>query len=249
MTEAPDEVRPPPARRRARRFDLDHRKRLNALTDRVPDWLRPAIAWLDLSLVDHGFIRAIYSNCHRVTPDLWRASQPAPYHIRRFARAGIRTVVNLRGASDTGSYRLERDACRRWGVRLADFSVNSRDAPRKEVVHSAARLFAEIEYPALVHCKSGADRAGLMCALYMMLREGRPVEEAMRQLHWRFGHVRQAKTGILDFFFEQYRDYARATPIGFLDWVDEVYDPLAVRHAFKSRRWANVLVDRVLRHE
>ena len=231
------------------KININHRRLLNRTASRLPDWARPTFAWLDLSLVDHGFVRAVYSNTHCVTPDLWRSSQPAPYQLRRYARDGIRTVINLRGASETGSYHLEADACRRYGLRLVDFSVNSRDAPRKEVLLKAPRLFEEIEYPALLHCKSGADRAGLMSALFLMLREGRPVDEALGQLSLRFGHVRQAKTGILDFFLEQYRDYAAEWPIGFMDWVDQIYDPDAVRQAFHSRGWANWLVDRVLRHE
>jgi protein tyrosine phosphatase (PTP) superfamily phosphohydrolase (DUF442 family) len=231
------------------KLNVNHRKLLNRTAARLPEWARPGFAWLDLSVVDHGFIRAVYSNTHRVTPELWRSSQPAPYQLRRFADRGVRTVINLRGASDTGSYRLEAEACRRLGLRLVDFSVNSRDTPRKAVLHGAGALFADIDYPALMHCKSGADRAGLMSALYLMLRLGRPVEEALGQLSWRFGHVRQAKTGILDFFLEQYRDYAAAQPMPFLEWVDGVYDPDAVRTAFRSRGWANLLVDRVLRHE
>ena len=231
------------------KLHLNHRKVLNRTAARLPAWARPTAAWLDLSLVDHGFIRAVYSNTHRVTPKLWRSSQPAPYQLRRYARDGIRTVINLRGASDTGSYHLEAAACREHGLTLVDFSVNSRDTPRKEVLIRAPKLFAEIEYPALLHCKSGADRAGLMSALFLMLHEGRPVEEALGQLSLRFGHVRQAKTGILDFFLEQYRDYIVERPIAFLDWVDQVYDPDAVRQAFRSGRWADWMVNRVLRRE
>jgi protein tyrosine/serine phosphatase len=231
------------------KLDFNHRRMLNRTAARLPEWARPGFAWLDLSVVDHGFIRSVYSNTHRVTPELWRSSQPAPYQLRRFADRGVRTVVNLRGASDTGSYALETAACRRFGLTLVDYSINSRDTPRKDKLFGAKTLFDEVDYPVLLHCKSGADRAGLMSALYLMLRRGRPVEEALGQLSLRFGHVRQAKTGILDFFLEQYRDYAAATPIAFLDWVERVYDPDAVRTAFRSRGWANVLVDRVLRHE
>lgn len=231
------------------KLKIDHRRWLNRAAHRLPGWAQPAFAHFDQAIVDHGFIRAVYSNCHRVTPELWRASQPAPYHIRRFARAGIRTVVNLRGTSDTGSYRLEAEACRSHGLALVDFSLNSRDTPRKDKLHGASEIFGSIDYPALLHCKSGADRAGLMSALYLILREGRPVAEAMGQLSLRYGHVRAAKTGILDFFFAQYRDYAARTPIGFMEWVDTVYDPDTVREKFQSRGWADWLVDRVLRHE
>ena len=48
----------------------------------------------------------------------------------------------------------------------------------------------------MMHCKSGADRAGLMSALYLLIVEKRPAREAAQQLAWKYGHVRQAKTGL-----------------------------------------------------
>ena len=54
----------------------------------------------------------------------------------------------------------------------------------------------------LMHCKSGADRAGLMSVLYRFLHEGVPLKEATQELSLKYGHFRQADTGILDYFFE-----------------------------------------------
>jgi protein tyrosine/serine phosphatase len=110
-------------------------------------------------------------------------------------------------------------------------------------------MFTEIDYPVLVHCKSGADRAGLMSAVYLLQHEKRPFEEAMGQLSLRFGHVKQAKTGILDFFFEAYRQDNEKSPITFMDWVNTDYDPAALKKSFMSQWWANSLVDRLLRRE
>ena len=52
----------------------------------------------------------------------------------------------------------------------------------------------------MMHCKSGADRAGLMAALYLLIAK-QPAREAVKQLTWKYGHVKQAKTGVLDAFF------------------------------------------------
>ena len=112
-----------------------------------------------------------------------------------------------------------------------------------------AARFERIEYPVLMHCKSGADRAGLMSVLYLHFVERRPIEEARHQLAARFGHFRSADTGILDFVFERYlRDTARA-PMPFLDWVETAYDPVALKQEFRSKGWANRLVDGLLRRE
>ncbi|HYC05562.1 MAG TPA: sulfur transferase domain-containing protein [Azospirillaceae bacterium] len=199
---------------------------------------------------DHAFIRMIYMNAFDVSPNMRRSGQPTPAQIRDAARQGIRTIVNLRGRRENcGSWVLEEEACRRHGVRLVDFPVNSRDVPKKETLHKAREMFASIEYPALMHCKAGADRVGFMSALYLLVHERRPLEDAVRQLDWRYGHFRQAKTGILDYFFDAYRDHIRQDPVDFYTWVDQVYDPPALKTRFMSQWWANVLNEKVLRRE
>lgn len=204
---------------------------------------------LESMFIDHAVFRLVYANHHAVTPVLFRSSQPSPLHIRRAAKAGIRTIVNLRGERDCASYTLEAEACAAAGIMLVDFPVSSRDAPRKETLHSARALFDSMAYPALIHCKSGADRAGFMAALYLLVKQGRPVAEALKQLHWRYGHFRQARTGVLDHFFELYAAYSARTPIAFFDWVDRVYDPEETRRSFRSREWADTVVDRLLARE
>ena len=162
---------------------------------------------------------------------------------------GVRTIVNLRGERDCGAFRLQVAACRRYGIGLEELVVKSRAAPTREQVHEAKALFERIEHPILLHCKSGADRAGLASALYLILKENMPVEQAMGQLSVRYGHFKQADTGIIDAFFQRYIADNRVRPMPFLEWVDTVYDPGALLRAFKAGRWANLVVNSVLRRE
>ena len=160
-----------------------------ALIDNAPNWARsrfglPA-AYAELMLSDHGLFRLAYLNRHKLAPDMWRSAQPAPRDIRRFAKDGVRTIVNLRGPRDCSSYALEQEACRRHGIHLENFQVRSRAAPTVDEIKGAAALFQRLEYPALMHCKSGADRAGLMSTLFMHFREGLPIAEAKEQLSLR----------------------------------------------------------------
>ncbi len=231
-----------------------YRKNRHAIARKTPKWIRRALSPIleryDLYGVDHGVFRSIYSNTHQVTPYLWRSSQPAPYQIRRLARKGIRTVVNMRGERDCGSYRLEAAACARHGIKLVNFPLlRSRAAPSAEAVRRTKELLEEIEYPALVHCKTGADRAGLLSSLYLIFREGVPIEQATGQLHIRYGHIKQAHTGVLDKFFERYIAYNNQTPTPFLTWLDTVYDPHELKQSFRARSWAVVAVDWILRRE
>jgi protein tyrosine/serine phosphatase len=101
----------------------------------------------------------------------------------------------------------------------------------------------------LMHCKSGADRSGLMSALYRICREQVPVEQARKALSLRYGHIRQGRTGILDCFFERYLADTRHLPMPFFDWVEFVYDPEQLERSFRARRWNTPLVGRVLRSE
>jgi protein tyrosine/serine phosphatase len=223
---------------------------------RIARWDRPVDghsgrmrAWANMLLVDHGVFRLLYLNRHRVTDRLWRSAQPAPYQLARLKAEGVRTVVNLRGGREHGSWQLQKEACERLGLALAEFTVRSRSAPDRETILAAKSFFDGLDYPAVLHCKSGADRAGFVAALYLIVHEGRPVAEALRQLSFRYGHFRFAKTGILDAFFERYRAEGEAHGIPFLTWVETVYDPEALERDFRPRFFADLVVDRVIRRE
>ena len=223
---------------------------------RIARWDRPIEsrsqrlrAWANMLLVDHGIFRLAYLNAHRVTPRLWRAAQPAPGQIAWFARQGVRTIINLRGGREHGSWPLQREACERNGIALVDFVLRSRGAPDRETILGSKAFFASLKEPALVHCKSGADRAGFFAALYLLVHEERPLDEAMRQLSLRYGHFRFAKTGILDAFFDTYRIEGAAKGIAFLDWVRDVYDPEKLERDFRPGFLSSLLADRLIRRE
>ncbi len=220
---------------------------------RAPEGVRlranKVLDYFDLFFMDHHFFRSVYANRHEIAPGVWRSAQPSPAQIARLARKGIKTIVNLRGERDCGSYRLQAEACRRYGIRLVNFTLRSRMVPAVEVIREAQRLFHELEYPILFHCKSGADRAGLMGALFMYMKEGKPMEEAVKQLSIRFGHFKQSETGVLDYLFERYMTDNSAEPLSFFEWLETRYDPAEIKRNFKPQGWANLIVNRALQRE
>ena len=143
----------------------------------------------------------------------------------------------------------EVEACRRHGIKLVNFQLRSRMAPPVEAIHEARKLFNELEYPILFHCKSGADRAGLMGALFMYMKEGKPIEEAVKQLSLKFGHFKKSETGVLDYLFERYMSDNDAEPMTFFEWLETRYDPAEIKRTFRSQGWANVIVNRALQRE
>ncbi len=219
-----------------------------------PSWMRsrfaPALCYAEMLFIDYGIVRIVYNNRHRVSPDVWRSAQPAPHHIRWAAKRGIKTVVNLRGSEQTfGTRWLEQQACARNGLALVDLRLRSRAAPTRAELQSIKDLLEKVEFPILVHCKSGADRAGLMGVMVQHLHQGVPIRQAMNQLSFRFGHVRSADTGVIDAFFDRYLEAEAKTGIAFWDWVKNVYDAREVTSTFKARGWANRLVNGILRRE
>jgi len=199
---------------------------------------------------DHGFLRVRFRNLHQISEEMYRANQPSPEQIARYAKElGLKTILNLRGNSPKGYYLLEREACERHGIQLVDFQVFSREVPKPAAVLEAKQLFDSIAYPALMHCKSGADRAGIMSVLYQHFRKGQTIEQALEQLSGKYLHIRSGKTGVLDFFFETYLAEGKPKGLSFEQWVEQGYDAAALKARFLHGRKSKVDYDQLLRRE
>ena len=199
---------------------------------------------------DHGFLRLRFRNLHRISDEMYRANQPSPEHIADYARElGLKTIINLRGASPKGYYLLEKEACERNGIQLVDFQMFSRDAPPQESVLAAKDLFDSIAYPALMHCKSGADRAGVMAVLYQHFRKGLPIEQAAEQLSRKYLHIREGKTGVLDYFFETYLNEGKPKGLSFVEWIQSDYDRKALKERFLKTWKSKMNLDQLLQRE
>jgi len=61
--------------------------------------------------------------------------------------------------------------------------------------------------------------------------------------------MKAGKTGMLDFFFDDYLKYAETGDLNFTDWVDQIYDPADVKARFMSSWIGNIMSEKVLRRE
>ena len=205
-------------------------------------------AYRDLTWGDHGFLRLRFTNHHEIGGGMYRENQPSPKRIEALAEMGIKTIVNLRGESPKGFYLLEKEACEKHGIKLINFRMYSRDVHTPEKIRGAKELFEQIDYPALMHCKSGADRTGIMGVLYRHFHIGDTIEQAMEQLSFKYLHVKHGKTGMLGFFFNDYLKYAEQNDVSFMDWVETVYDPSDVKARFMAQ-WSGNPITEILRRE
>ena len=223
-------------------MDTIYRGRLDTPADRRN-------AWIDALFVDHAVFRLINPNVGTVVPGrLYRAAHPTPGTLARLTRRhGLRTLINLRGLAKNGSDALAREMAAKLGLAFIDAPLESRGAPQRDRILRLAEAFRTMAEPALVHCKSGADRAGLAAGLFL-LTHGGTARQALAQLSWRFGHIKHSRTGVLDAFFMLYaREGEGRKP--FLDWVRDDYDEHKLRRDFKADGLSSFVNDWVLARE
>ena len=119
-------------------------------------------------------------NLHRVAPLLYRSAQPDAEGFARAEALGIVRVISFR--------QTVRDAplAEGTGLELVRIPMKTRHVAEKSGAKVVAALRAMHEGiargPVLVHCHHGADRTGLICALYRMLEQGWSRQEATQEM-------------------------------------------------------------------
>ena len=192
-------------------------------------------AWWYFMLIDHAVLRILWKNFHRLDDEVWRSNHPSPKMLRRLRdKAGLRTVVNLRGAAGHAAYLFEREACDALGIEMIDLHMSAHHPPPRATLVALIDILRTAPRPMLIHCKSGADRTGLAAAPYLPILKGVPLEKARRQLHWRFLHFRNGTAGVQDFFFDHYLATADGMPLE--DWIRTRYDEAELARAFAEKR-------------
>jgi protein tyrosine/serine phosphatase len=207
------------------------------------------LAWIDSLFIDHAVLRVLWANWGVVVPGaVYRSNHPTPARLSRARRRHrIASVVNLRGATRSGSDALSRERAARLGLAFIDVPLSSGRAPSRETLLALVAALRNAPRPILIHCKSGADRAGLAAAVCLLL-DGASADTALAQLSLRHGHLRRSRAGILDAVLLAYgRDGNGRLP--FDEWVAAEYDPAAVTATFKSGGIVSILQDWILRRE
>lgn len=211
-------------------------------------------AWLNAMLVDHLFTNYVRSNFHKIADGVYRSSQPTLGQLKRYMRRyGIKTVINLKGENrKKGAFLLEEEWCQKLGLNLVSVRLYSYAVPTPEVVRELKHLFENVEYPVLIHCKSGADRTSIAATLYRYFRQGVPVEKSDQMRFFPYGHMRYSGAGISDFYFEEFTRYNREHPgaeLDLLEWTERVMDREEIKRRFVVHPWADFLYKRILRRE
>ena len=222
---------------------------------RIERWSQPLItprdrfhAWVDMLVSDNGLLRLIYPNMHQIADGVWRSGQPTPGRLRAFARRGGRSVISLRAGRGFGSLPLELATCHDAGLTFHNLALRSRDLPSCDEIRALAQLFQTVERPVLLHCQSGADRAGMASALFLMLVEDSPVAKARQQLALRYGHNRFSRAGVLDAFFDAYERETEQNRMPLAEWAETLYDRDRITTEFNATFNATPLLSMIWGH-
>jgi protein tyrosine/serine phosphatase len=129
---------------------------------RKPEWAAPVEA---------------SANLFSITPSLYRSAQLASKDIALVKSLGIQTVVSLRNFHD------DQALLRGSGVKIKRVGINTWSVGDKQVVAALKAIKdAEKDGPVLLHCLHGADRTGLVSAMYRMLYQGWSKDDALQEL-------------------------------------------------------------------
>ena len=201
-------------------------------------------AHIHFHLMDHAFLRVFWNNFHQVCDEVYRANQPSPAHLKSYRDKGIKAVLNLRGFAQQSYALFEEETCKNLGLDLISVPFSGSSAPQPEKLLEIIDIMDKIPKPFVLHCKSGADRAGLVSAMYIIIRKKLSVAEAKKQLSFKYLHLDFTKTGILDYILNVFDERLKIENIDFLDWIKKEYNSEVLNSSFRSRvEWKRAAID------
>ena len=130
-------------------------------------------------------------NFHAVSAGiLYRSAQlnkdETRWAVREYA---IKSVLNLRGAhAGQPWYDDEIAAAGELGLAHFDYPLSSKRFVTSQQIEEILDIVRKAPKPLLIHCKSGADRSGLVAAIYRFSDTGASAAEADRELSLVYGH-------------------------------------------------------------
>jgi protein tyrosine phosphatase (PTP) superfamily phosphohydrolase (DUF442 family) len=115
-------------------------------------------------------------NLYKVSDELYRGAQPNAEGMKQLEKLGVKTVLNLRLiVSDRGKLK---------GTGLSYEHINmTAFHPETEQVVRFLRIVTDPKRtPLFVHCREGADRTGMMCAVYRIAVQGWSKDQAIEEM-------------------------------------------------------------------
>jgi protein tyrosine/serine phosphatase len=132
--------------------------------------------------LNHASDRAIpiqlqgVNNLHKVNNNLYRSGQPTEEGMKNLERIGIKTIINLR------AFHTDTDEIRGTALLDEELSVNAWRIKDEYVINVLRIIEKKENGPFLIHCEHGADRTGVVIAMYRIVEQGWSKEEAIKEM-------------------------------------------------------------------
>jgi len=166
-------------------------------------------------LLAGGYIAYIMAtnNFHPITAgEAYRSAQldrdELAYYIKKY---NIRSIVNLRGKNlNKPWYREEAQISAELNVAHYSIGLSASQELKDEDIKRLSEIFKTAPRPVLIHCQAGADRSGLVAAMWKVVVDKEPKSEAKKQLSILYWHIPIGKASAMDRSFEKWDPQANA---------------------------------------
>ena len=115
-------------------------------------------------------------NFHKLNENLYRGAQPDEEGMKKLDSMGVKTIINLR------SFHSDRDEMKDLPFNYKHIYVKAWHPEEKEIMEFLQIVTDKKNQPVFVHCLHGADRTGLMCAVYRVAIDGWTKSEALDEM-------------------------------------------------------------------
>lgn len=160
-----------------------------------------------LGLAFYALCEAVRSNFHIVTKgEAYRSAQMSAAKLKYFiSKYYIKSILNLREKDPNEKwYDEEIKVCTENGVMHFDVFLSSDRELSPEEMNSLLALFKSAPRPILIHCMGGADRTGLVAAMWKMSVNKTSRKEAGKQLTIWYGHRPFGKASAMNRSFKNW---------------------------------------------
>jgi protein tyrosine phosphatase (PTP) superfamily phosphohydrolase (DUF442 family) len=133
-------------------------------------------------------------NFHKVSDDLYRGAQPAAIGISQLKDMGIKTIINLR------AFNSDKDEIGDVEIGYVNINFKTWHPEDEDVAKFLSIVMDKTKLPAFVHCQHGADRTGMMCAVYRVAVCGWSKDAAVEEMIYGGYGFHPVWRNIIDYF-------------------------------------------------
>lgn len=128
-------------------------------------------------------------NLYKVNDEIYRSAQPERKGFEELRALGVASVINMRHDHSDAEFVAG------LGFNLVEIPMTARGFTEADVV-KVLKAVRDAPKPVLVHCMHGADRTGVVMAMYRIVFEGWTKEDALAEMkkggfgfHWYYFNI------------------------------------------------------------